>query len=38
MGTCGGVGIEEGSIAISYQSLNAKLQPFHESYVLGKLV
>ena len=38
IGTCGGVGLERGTIAITQQSLNAKLEPFHESYVLGKLI
>ena len=38
MGTCGGVGIEGGTIAITLESLNATLLPYHESYVLGKLV
>lgn len=38
LGTCGGVGLEGGTIAISEQSVNGALQPYHETYVLGKPV
>lgn len=38
LGTCGGVGLEGGTVAISEQSLNGALQPYHETYVLGKPV
>ena len=38
IGTCGGVGLEPGTVAISEQSLNGQLQPGLRSYVLGKEV
>lgn len=38
LGTCGGVGLEGGTVAISEQSLNGALQPYHETFVLGKPV
>lgn len=38
MGTCGGVGLEAGTVAISSASLNGALQPYHETYVLAEPV
>lgn len=38
LGTCGGVGVEPGTVAISRQSMNGALEPFMRAYVLGKPV
>lgn len=38
LGTCGGVGLEAGTVAITQQSLNGALEPYHQTYVLGKAV
>jgi len=38
LGTCGGVGLEAGTVAISQQSLNGALEPFHQTTVLGRPV
>lgn len=38
MGTCGGIDVAPGTVCISSQSLNGALEPYHETYVLGKKV
>lgn len=38
LGTCGGVGLEPGTLAISSAALNGAIQPYHQTYVLGKPV
>lgn len=38
MGTCGGIGVEPGSLCISTESVNGALEPYHETIVLGKRV
>lgn len=38
MGTCGGVGVEPGTLCISSQSLNGALEPYHETIILGQRV
>lgn len=38
MGTCGGVGLAPGTVAISTQSVNGALEPYHETIVLGKKI
>lgn len=38
LGTCGGIGVEPGSIIVSTEALNGELQPFHRMVVLGKEV
>eukprot|EP00732_Lithocolla_globosa_P004066 Lithocolla_globosa_v1_NODE_3532_length_1646_cov_8.152106.p1 type:complete len:312 gc:universal NODE_3532_length_1646_cov_8.152106:532-1467(+) len=38
VGTCGGLGLDPGSIVITTEALNPELQPFDRKYVLGKEV
>ena len=38
MGTCGGVGVNPGTVCISKQSVNGALEPYHSTIVLGKRV
>ena len=38
MGTCGGIGLEPGTVVVSEESLNGALEPSYEIYVLGKKV
>ncbi|XKL59526.1 hypothetical protein PGB90_000542 [Kerria lacca] len=38
IGTCGGIGIEPGSVVITEEAVNGLLKPFHEVVVLGKVV
>ena len=38
LGTCGGVGLEPGTVAITKSSMNGALEPFQRSYILGKPV
>lgn len=38
MGTCGGVGVNPGTVCISQQALNGALEPYHETIVLGKRI
>lgn len=38
MGTCGGIGQEEGSLVVTRQALNGKMEPFHEQIILGERV
>jgi len=36
MGTSGGIGVEPGTVVVTEQALNEKLEPFHEVVILGK--
>lgn len=38
MGTCGGIGVNPGTVCISKQSVNGALEPYHSTIVLGKRV
>lgn len=38
LGTCGGIGVNPGTLCISSSSVNGALEPFHETIVLGKKV
>jgi uridine phosphorylase len=38
LGTCGGIGLEPGTIVITDQSLNGSLEPYHTNIVLGRRV
>jgi len=38
LGTCGGLGIEGGSVVISEECVNGELEPFYNLHILGKQV
>ncbi|XP_065218420.1 uridine phosphorylase 1-like [Planococcus citri] len=38
IGTCGGIGVEPGSVVISEEAVDELLKPFYEVAVLGKIV
>ncbi|XP_076456250.1 uridine phosphorylase 1-like isoform X2 [Babylonia areolata] len=38
LGTCGGVGVEEGTVVISEGALNGELRPFYTWYSLGRAI
>lgn len=38
LGTCGGIGVNPGSLCISSSSVNGALEPYHETIVLGKRI
>lgn len=38
LGTCGGVGLEPGTVVISEEALDGLLKPFYELPILGKIV
>lgn len=38
LGTCGGIGLEAGTIVVSEKVVNAKLKEEHDVYILGNLV
>jgi len=38
IGTCGGVGVEGGTVVLTEQSLNGALEPYHETIVLGERI
>ncbi|XP_014220668.1 uridine phosphorylase 1 isoform X1 [Trichogramma pretiosum] len=38
IGTCGGIGIEGGTVVISEEAVDEMLNPYHEQHVLGKKV
>ncbi|BFF92064.1 uridine phosphorylase 1 [Drosophila madeirensis] len=38
IGTCGGIGIEPGTVAITSEALDGMLHPYHETIVQGKVV
>jgi len=38
IGTCGGVGINPGTVVITSESINGELEPFYKLPILGKLV
>mmetsp|Transcript_11139 Transcript_11139/g.18693 ORF Transcript_11139/g.18693 Transcript_11139/m.18693 type:complete len:116 (+) Transcript_11139:152-499(+) len=38
MGTCGGIGIQPGTLIVSEQSLNGALEPYYEIRIMGKKI
>lgn len=38
IGTCGGIGLDPGSVVVSTNVLDGRLQPYHETIILGEVV
>merc|ERR1711981_802194 len=38
IGTCGGIGLDAGSVVVSTKVLDGRLQPYHETIILGEVV
>jgi len=38
IGTCGGLGVEGGTLVLTEQSLNGALEPYHTTIVLGERI
>ncbi|CAG2113076.1 unnamed protein product [Medioppia subpectinata] len=38
IGTCGGIGVEQGTVVITEKAVDGLLRPFSELYILGKVV
>jgi uridine phosphorylase len=38
LGTCGGLGVEPGTVVVTTQSVNGKMEPTHETVILGRSV
>ncbi|CAG2166398.1 unnamed protein product, partial [Oppiella nova] len=38
IGTCGGIGVDQGTVIITEKAVDGLLRPFYELYILGKVV